>query len=91
MEIAKITTRGQITIPISIRQKLNLKDGDKVAFIEKDGEYRIINPTKVAILEAQEAFAGLADKLGLKTEEDVVDLCKKVRNEMWEKNNADNG
>ena len=91
MEIAKITTKGQITLPISVRRKLNLKDGDKIAFIEKDGEYKIVNPTKLAILEAQEAFAGLADELGLKTEDDVINLCKKVRKEMWEKNNANNG
>ena len=35
MELAKITSKGQITFPISIRRILNLKDGDKVAFIEK--------------------------------------------------------
>ena len=91
MELAKITTKGQITLPINIRRKLNLKDGDKVAFIEQDGEYKIINPTKSAILEAQNAFAGLADELGLKSEEDVINLCKQVRKDMWEKNNADNG
>jgi len=91
MELAKITTKGQITLPINIRRKLNLKDGDKVAFIEQDGEYKIINPTKLAILEAQNAFAGLADELGLKSEEDVINLCKQVRKDMWEKNNADNG
>ena len=90
MELAKITSKGQITLPIAIRRNLNLKDGDKVAFIEKDGQYNIVNPTKLAILEAQEAFAGLADELGLKTENDVVALCKKVRKEMWEKNNANN-
>ena len=91
MEIAKITTKGQITLPINIRKKLNLKDGDKVAFIEKDGEYTVVNPTRLAILEAQEAFAGLADELGFKTEEDVINLCKQVRQEIREKNHADNG
>jgi hypothetical protein len=35
--------------------------------------------TKQVILEAQEAFAVLADELGLKTEDDVVNLCRKVR------------
>ena len=86
MELAKITTKGQITLPVQIRKKLNLKDGDKVLFMEKDGKIIIDNPTKLAILEAQEAFAGLAEELGLKTEEDVVKLCKEVRKEMLEKN-----
>jgi len=46
------------------------------------------NPTQPAILEAQEAFAGLADELGLKTEDDVVNLCREVRKENWEKQYA---
>lgn len=70
MELAKITSKGQITLPIQIRKKLNLKDGDKVLFIEKDGNIIIDNPTRLVIHEAQEAFAGLADELGLKIEED---------------------
>ena len=90
MELAKITTKGQITLPVQIRKKLKLKDGDKVLFMEKDGKIFIDNPTKLAILEAQEAFAGLAEELGLETEEDVVNLCKEVRKEMWGKKNADN-
>ena len=90
MELAKITTKGQITLPAQILKKLNLKDGDKVLFIERDGRFFIDNPTKLAILEAQEAFAGLADELGLETEEDVVKICRDVRKEMWEKIYANN-
>jgi len=33
MEIAKVSSKGQITIPIEIRKKLNLKEGDKVVFV----------------------------------------------------------
>ena len=91
MELAKITANGQITLPLAIRRKLNLKDGGKVAFVENEGGYRIINPTKMAIIEAQNAFAGLSEELGLKSEEDVIALCKDVRNDMWVKNNANNG
>ena len=91
MELARITARGQIVLPMTIMRKLNLKEGGKVAFIEKDGEYRIINPTRMAILEAQEAFAGLADDLDFDTEEDVIALCRKIRKKSWESLNADNG
>ena len=90
VEVAKITTKGQITLPIQIRKRLNLKEGDKIVFVEKNGEIFIENPTKSVISEAQKAFAGLADELGLKTEEDVIELCKEVRKEMWEKNHANN-
>ena len=91
MELAKITAKGQINIPPVVMRKLNLKDGGKVAFIESGGEYKIINPTKTAIMEAQNAFAGLSDELGLETEDDVITLCREVRKDMWEKSNADNG
>lgn len=79
MELAKITSKGQITIPISIRRELNLKEGDKVAFIEKDGNYIMINPISLAIDEVREAFKGEAERLGLKTEEDVVRMIKEYR------------
>jgi AbrB family looped-hinge helix DNA binding protein len=85
MELAKITAKGQITIPIHIRKKLNLKDGDKVIFIEENGRVVMENSTKVALREVQDAFAGEAERVGLETEEDVVDLVKQFRKEKLEK------
>lgn len=34
---ATITSKGQITIPKEIREKLELKKGDKLVLVEKDG------------------------------------------------------
>ena len=90
MELAKITAKGQITIPVQIRKMLNLKDGDKVVFMTDGGKVVMENSVRLAIREAQEAFAGLAEELGLKTEEDVVALVKEVRKERWEKSYANN-
>ena len=90
MNLARITTKGQITIPIEIRRKLGVKDGDKVIFIEQDGKVLIENSAKVALRELQIAMRGEAEKAGLYTEEDVVKLCKEVRKELWEERNADN-
>ena len=91
MELAQITSKGQITLPSKILRNLNLKEGGKVAFVEQNGVYTILNPLSLAIENAQKAFEGEADRLGLKTEEDVVNLVKEVRKEMWEKQNANNG
>ena len=90
MELAKITSKGQITLPISIRRKLNLQDGGKVAFIEQGDTYAIVNPVSLAIKELQKEFEGEAERLGLNTEEDVVKLCKEVRKERWEERHAHN-
>ena len=91
MELAKITTKGQITIPVQVRRMLGVKDGDKVVFLNVGNRIVIENSTRIALQEAQTAFVGLADELGLKSEQDVVKLCKEVRKEKWEKTNADNG
>ena len=77
--MAKITQQGQITIPIEIRKKLGVKGGDKVIFIEENGRILIENANMLALKEAQVGFAGEAERLGLKTEEDVVNLVKEVR------------
>ena len=81
MELAKITTKGQITLPINLRRQLNLKDGDKIAFIEKDGQYMVANPTMIAFEKMQKAMKGEAELLGLKDVDDVVKLVKEVRAE----------
>ena len=90
MEIAKITSRGQITIPIDIRKKLGLKEGDKVIFVEDGDRIVFANATKIAFENMRRAFAGEAERLGLKDEQDVVALVDEVRKEMWEERYADN-
>ena len=84
MELAKITSKGQITLPIKIRRSLKLNDGDKVAFIEKDGLFIVVNPTILAFENAQKAFEGEAERLGLKDVNDVVALVKGIRVERRE-------
>ncbi|SHF09590.1 looped-hinge helix DNA binding domain-containing protein, AbrB family [Thermoanaerobacter uzonensis DSM 18761] len=56
MELAKVTTRGQITIPKEIRKKLNLKEGDKVVFIEENGKIVIENSAMFALRQIQNEF-----------------------------------
>ncbi|MGI6236009.1 MAG: AbrB/MazE/SpoVT family DNA-binding domain-containing protein [Candidatus Excrementavichristensenella sp.] len=79
MELAKITSKGQITLPISIRRALKLNDGDKVAFIERSGQYVLVNPTMLAVQQLQDAFEGFAEENALKDEQDVVSLVREVR------------
>ena len=90
MEVAKITSRGQITIPIDIRRKLGVKEGDKVVFIEDDNRIFVANSAKIAFANMRAAFAGEAERLGLKDECDVVALVDEVREEMWRERYANN-
>ena len=78
MELAKVMSKGQVTIPINIRKKLNLKEGDKVVFLEKDGRMIIANSAMVALKKIQKEFKGEDERVGLQTEEEVVNLIKAV-------------
>jgi AbrB family looped-hinge helix DNA binding protein len=89
MELAKITLRGQITIPVAIRKKLGVKDGDKVIFIEENGRIVMENSVRVALKDVQDAFRGEAERLGLKSEQDIVSMVKEVRREKRATTNAD--
>jgi len=88
MELAKVTTKGQVTIPIAIRKKLGIKDGDKLLFIEKPDGVVILNPTMMALEKIGRAFEGEAERLGLENDDDVIAMIKEIRKENWEKNNA---
>lgn len=81
MELAKITSKGQITIPISIRKKLGVKDGDKVLFIQDGDKIVMMNASINALLETQKSFEGAADELNIKNEQDIVDMVKEIREE----------
>jgi antitoxin PrlF len=42
---AKITSKGQITIPLKVRKALGVKEGDKLVF-EQNGAEMIVRPEK---------------------------------------------
>ena len=56
MELAKVTSRGQITLPLAIRRKLDVNEGDKVVFYEENGRIVVENAAKLTI--AQEKKPG---------------------------------
>lgn len=79
MEFAKVTTKGQITIPKVIRDMLGLKECSKVLFVKKGEDIVIQNSAMVALEKIQNEFDGEAERLGLKTEENVVEFIKDFR------------
>ena len=81
MELAKVTSKGQITIPIEIRRKLGVKEGDKILFVEERGRIVVMNSSMEALCKAQEDFAGEAERLGLQSEQDVADMISALRRE----------
>ena len=90
IDVSRVTTKGQVTIPLEFRKKLKIKEGDKVVFIEKDGLIFIGNSNRIVLEDFARAMAGEAEKAGITTEEDVAKLVKEIRREIWEKKYADN-
>jgi AbrB family looped-hinge helix DNA binding protein len=73
IDVARVTTKGQITIPLEFRKRFNINEGDKIVFMEKDGMIVISNSNRMAFEEFQQAMVGEAEKGGLSSEKDVVD------------------
>lgn len=47
MSSATITSKGQVTIPIDVRQSLRLEAGDRVEFVEVEpGRFEIVPSTR---------------------------------------------
>lgn len=82
MEIATVSSKGQITIPISVRKKLKLKGGDKVVIQEENGRYYFDNAALVAFTRVTDAFAGAAEEAGFESEEGMQEYMKGIRKEV---------
>ncbi|MCL4416068.1 MAG: AbrB/MazE/SpoVT family DNA-binding domain-containing protein [Actinobacteria bacterium] len=75
MNLAKISSNGQITVPVEIRRKLNIKEGDKIIFLENaNGDIIIQNSSRVAIRETQSAFKDIKV-----LEEDILQDVMEIR------------
>ena len=80
MNLAKLSAKGQITVPVEIRRLLGLKSGDKILFLQnQDGEIVVKNASSKALRKAQAAFTGAAEEMGVYSEDDIQALVDEVR------------
>ena len=90
MNVAVFSSGGQVTIPVGIRRKLGLRDGDKIVFAERGEEIVIDNSNRKVWKEFQKGMEGAAEEAGFTCEQDVVDFCKEIRREMWKERYENN-
>jgi AbrB family looped-hinge helix DNA binding protein len=74
MEVAVVTSKGQIVIPAKIRKKFGIKNGSRIALIEKD-EKIIMQPLDK---EYFNNLAGILDEKG-KMLKSLIDDKKKEK------------
>lgn len=82
MEVSRVSAKGQITVPKVIRERLDLREGDRVAFIEERGKVILTKASVVALRDLQETIRKAADAQGL-TEEELLRELERVREERW--------
>ncbi len=82
MDVAKISSKGQITIPVSVRNSLQLSTGDKVLIFEENGRFYIENAAKMAFKRVEEGFRGAAYEAGFENEEQMQEYMKEIRKEV---------
>ena len=80
MEIATISSKGQITVPKSVREALGLNSGDKIVIQQDDdGRFYFDNAALVVFTRAANAFKDEAAKAGFKNEKEMQDYVKTIR------------
>ncbi|MCL1799889.1 MAG: AbrB/MazE/SpoVT family DNA-binding domain-containing protein [Promicromonosporaceae bacterium] len=74
VESAKVLPKGQVTLPKDIRRKLGVENGDRVVMVWDSDRVVMMNAAVYGMRILQREFEGVADRLGLETEDDVAAL-----------------
>lgn len=85
---ATMTSKGQVTVPVRIRERLGLERGDQLVFVEEQGRFYVENATGLAFTRVREAFKDEAQRADLTSQDDVVSMVKNIRRERWEASHA---
>ena len=76
-QIVRVQEKGQVTIPLEIRQKLNLKKGDLVTFIETP-EGVLIRPVEVLVGNTLDEIGRALKEKGI-TLEELLESARQTR------------
>jgi len=72
MASAAVTSKGQITIPLEVREKLGLKTGDEVCFLEgKNGEF-LFMPKKGSIMDLYGALRWMGPPVSIEEMNETI-------------------
>ena len=79
---AKVMSKGQITLPVDIRKSMGLSTGDRVALIYENNRVTMMKPAIFAMETLQKEMEGEWEKAGIRSEADIIELCREVRAEI---------
>ena len=78
---AKVMSKGQITIPKDVRSILGISCGDRVTFIVEGDSVRLVNSAVYAMNVLQSQMKGEAERAGLVSDDDIMELVQDLRSE----------
>ena len=73
MARARLTSKGQITIPKAVRERLGLQPGDEIEFVEDEETYRVRKRTPASPLER---YRGYLKHLAGRDPDEVVEQMR---------------
>ena len=82
LKVSRLQERGQVTIPLEIREKLGLEPGDMVAFVETEHGI-LISPQEMVAMEALDKMGALLREKGISLEE-FIESGREIRGELIE-------
>ncbi|MCU6748179.1 AbrB/MazE/SpoVT family DNA-binding domain-containing protein [Faecalicatena acetigenes] len=68
-------------MPKDVRDVFDVASGDRITFVVEGNTVRIVNSAVYAMQMLQQEMTGEAECAGLTSEDDVMELAKKLRNE----------
>ena len=86
VEVATVSSKGQVTLPASIRKKLRIRKGSKLIFLEDGQEVRLLAGEDLE--KRFSLFEARAKEIGL-TPRRLGALVKEARGRLWRERNAD--
>lgn len=74
MTSAKLTSKGQITLPREVREKLGVDKGDRVEFVIRDGGEIVIEPATIPLSSLRGMLkSGRRKAVSLKEMQDAIE------------------
>lgn len=80
-EVVKVTSKGQITLPVSIRKAIGIDD-DSYLLVEQIGDYVLMKKAEVRMREINRILGSEAKKKGI-TRKELLRALKAVQKETW--------
>jgi AbrB family looped-hinge helix DNA binding protein len=84
--VVRVQEKGQVTIPLEIRRKLNLRQGDFVTFIETENGV-VIKPAEVMVTETLDRIGKVLKEKGIDLDE-LIESGREIRQEIYNKKYA---